>query len=173
MIIASRNSVVVAVTGSRNIEGTPSHFGANPSMHPIRKFLIANRKKIQHLVTGMAIGVDTNAAILCRALSIPYVAAIPFPNQEKRWDTEDQLLYKELLEDASGIFLVSKGGYSKKKFLTRNKWIVDNSDYLLSIWNGKSKGTLHCMNYAVKQNKTVFLYHLGERRWILGPGKRW
>jgi len=34
----------------------------------------------------------------------------------------------------------------------RNKWIIDNSDELLAVWNGERKGgTFSAINYAEKK----------------------
>jgi len=38
--------------------------------------------------------------------------------------------------------------YTPKLYLGRNRQIVDNSDLLISIWDGKSKGTKYTVDYA-------------------------
>jgi len=38
-------------------------------------------------------------------------------------------------------------------YFARNKQIVDNCDFLIAFWNGKSGGTKMTINYAKQQNK--------------------
>lgn len=49
--------------------------------------------------------------------------------------------------------------YHPKYYLERNKQIVDESDYVLAFWDGKSKGTKYTINYAKKQKKDLAIIH--------------
>jgi hypothetical protein len=40
-------------------------------------------------------------------------------------------------------------------YYTRNKQIVDNCDFLIAFWDGKSGGTKMTINYAKQQNKKI------------------
>ncbi|PAD70641.1 hypothetical protein CHH83_02225 [Bacillus sp. 7586-K] len=37
----------------------------------------------------------------------------------------------------------------------RNEWMVDNSDYVIAVWDGTKGGTGNCVKYAQKQNKYI------------------
>ena len=39
----------------------------------------------------------------------------------------------------------------------RNKYMVDNSDLLLAVWNGKKGGTANTVKYARKKEKEVVI----------------
>ena len=39
----------------------------------------------------------------------------------------------------------------------RNEYMVDNSDYVIAVWNGKPSGTGNTVKYARKNNKMVLL----------------
>ena len=39
----------------------------------------------------------------------------------------------------------------------RNEYMVDNSDYVIAVWNGKPSGTENTVKYANKKNKVVLL----------------
>lgn len=56
------------------------------------------------------------------------------------------------------IYLPNWKIYGKSAGFIRNKQIVDNSDYIIAIWNGSSKGTKHSIDLAKGQGKTVFIY---------------
>jgi hypothetical protein len=44
--------------------------------------------------------------------------------------------------------------------LLRNFDIIDAADYIVAIWDGKSRGTLHALNYAKRKKKPVRIYRL-------------
>lgn len=47
--------------------------------------------------------------------------------------------------------------YSARHFFIRNKQIIDNSDRVLAIWDGASKGTEHGIKYSQKTGKQVMV----------------
>jgi uncharacterized phage-like protein YoqJ len=114
------------------------------------------------IITGMALGWDTAIATSCLNLGIPYIAAIPFEGQERRWKLEDKELYHHLLEYADKVVDVSLEVDDKLPPLTfptyyqhRNEWMVDNSDVLLALWNGGNGGTANCVRYAKGKRLTI------------------
>ena len=57
-------------------------------------------------------------------------------------------------------FLPKYSIYGRRATLVRNQEIVNNADLVLALWDSKSKGTKHSINYARKQNKEVFVINL-------------
>jgi len=37
----------------------------------------------------------------------------------------------------------------------RNIWMVDNCDFLISVWDGTSGGTKNCVDYAISKKKDI------------------
>lgn len=107
------------------------------------------------VITGMALGFDQYVAYACRALSIPYSAYVPFIGQESKWPATSQQIYRNLLEDASEIKIISPGGYASYKMQVRNEAIVDDSDQMLACFNGSLGGTANCVKYAIKKMKPI------------------
>jgi uncharacterized phage-like protein YoqJ len=108
------------------------------------------------VITGMALGWDMAVAFACKELEIPYIAAIPFLGQEKMWNKEYQDIYFRLLDAAQDIEIVSTGGYQPYKMELRNRWMVDNADMVIALYNGGEEGgTANCVRYAVATNKPV------------------
>ncbi len=107
-------------------------------------------------IVGMALGVDTLAAIELLYLKIPVIAAIPFEGQEKMWPEESQKLYWKILNHklVTKIY-VSDPGYARHKMQVRNVWMVDHTDILIGIWDGTEGGTFNCINYADKRKKRI------------------
>lgn len=105
-------------------------------------------------ISGMALGVDTWAAEACVELGIPFIAAVPFEGQDAVWPLDAQTRYRELLRSAAKVHVVSKGGFTRAKFLARNRWMVDHAQTVLAIWNGDpAGGTGACVRYAREQTK--------------------
>ena len=46
----------------------------------------------------------------------------------------------------------------------RNKEMAENSDSLIAIWDGYSRGTSTMLNYANKYNLRTFVYYYNENR---------
>lgn len=152
--------MIVGVTGHR-----PEGFGFNYDWKGdewlwLRQMYrgLFNSHATERVITGMALGVDTVVAGVCRDEGIPYVAAVPFEGQESRWPPTSQKLYHELLEAAEEVVIVSKGGYQPWKFHVRNQYIVDNSDLLIAGYTGiKTGGTASTIEKARKKNRPIII----------------
>jgi hypothetical protein len=55
-------------------------------------------------------------------------------------------------------FLADWDTHGKKAGYIRNIEMATYADVLLAIWDGKSKGTKHMIDYMKKLNKPVFIY---------------
>lgn len=53
------------------------------------------------------------------------------------------------------IFLPDWKKHGKGAGFVRNQLIIDNSDFVIAFWDGKSKGTLSSINIAKKQKKGI------------------
>ena len=111
--------------------------------------------------SGMAMGFDIVAAecvLLARELygkaAIKLICAVPFIEQSKKFPPEWLERYNAILSAADETILISdtyyKGCYDK-----RNKFMVDNSDYVVTWFDGHSGGTKNTINYAKKSGRTV------------------
>ena len=111
--------------------------------------------KPEKVISGMALGVDQWAANIAFKLKIPVLAAVPFDGQEKKWPDKSQSIYRKLLNKASEIVVVSPPGFTKEKMQIRNRFLVDQSDLLIAIFNGSPGGTANCIEYAKHTNKKI------------------
>jgi hypothetical protein len=55
------------------------------------------------------------------------------------------------------IFLADWKGKGKGAGYIRNHDIIENSDLVLAIWNGESRGTLHSLTLAKKKGLKIYL----------------
>jgi uncharacterized phage-like protein YoqJ len=85
------------------------------------------------------------------------ICAIPFREQADRWSFEWKLRYRELLKGADQVVQVCDS-YQRGCFHIRNRYLVDNCDLLIAIFNGEGKGgTAYTVNYAMKQGKEIVI----------------
>lgn len=100
------------------------------------------------VITGMALGIDTNAARVAYQMGLPYHAYVPFKGQEGRWPAARQADYHTALGLAASVVYTSSGGYNPAKMQVRNEYMADNCDVLLAYWDGSAGGTANCLRYA-------------------------
>jgi uncharacterized phage-like protein YoqJ len=100
------------------------------------------------VLTGMALGWDLAIARACDALAIPFIAYIPFKNQDSRWPPISSQEYRLLLAKAAEVVNVCSGEYAAWKMHARNNRLVNDCDKLLALYDGSPSGTGSCVRYA-------------------------
>ena len=106
-------------------------------------------------------GVDTYAANIVLNLKTQYPGitlecAIPCETQAVKWNERDRDIYYDLLAKCDKETLLQQN-YTSDCMQKRNEYMVDNSDYVIAVWNGKPSGTENTVKYAKKKNKVVLL----------------
>lgn len=109
--------------------------------------------------TGMAMGFDILAAetVLYFKTKIPYiklVCVVPFENQQNSYPPEWKERYEGILKYSDETVVLSKD-YHNGCYHNRNKYMVDNSDYVVTWYDGKPGGTRNTLLYAKKKLRTV------------------
>ncbi len=110
---------------------------------------------------GMAWGFDILAGEtvvmlkkMCPNEKIRLIAVVPFEGQEKSWSTDWQQRYHRLLKAADRIVYISNN-YTKDCYHKRNRYMVDNSDTVITFFDGKSGGTAATLRYAKTKQKQI------------------
>lgn len=114
----------------------------------------------EHFITGMALGVDMICGELMLELKQNYpnvkiTAAVPCYGQEKHWGSDTQCRYNNLITAVDNVVFVSKTGYYNGCMQKRNRYLVDNCDLLLAVFDGKAGGTMKTVEYAKKQSRRL------------------
>lgn len=119
-----------------------------------------------HFITGMALGVDLDFAEIIlwlrdkKELPITLECAIPCPNQTYRWKTDQINRYNLIIQRSNKTTLVSNS-YTPACMQKRNEYMIDNSDFVIGIWNGiENGGTWNAIKYAQAINKDLILIYL-------------
>lgn len=122
---------------------------------------LIEKEGVTHFISGVALGVDTYAAKIVLNLKTRYPditleCAIPCENQAEKWNERDRDVYYDLISKCDKETLLQQK-YSSDCMQKRNEYMVDNSDYVIAVWNGKPSGTGNTVKYAKKINKVVLL----------------
>ncbi len=116
------------------------------------------------IYTGMALGVDQAFAEAAFELkqqvpNITIEAAVPCYNQEVKWPISSRELYHSILDRCDNVVHVTKSTFTNDCMETRNRYMVDRSEIVVGVYDGKSGGTKNCINYALKQKKGIITIH--------------
>lgn len=135
-----------------------------------------NNYDIKKIYFGGALGVDQMAFDIVYSikrehnLNVQLILAIPFEEQPKKWfkkeDIErynkqkslaDSVVYVDTLDEYKHNFSIV-GEYHAVKMTKRNKYMVDNSDVIIAVWDCTPEGgTFNCVSYAKSKNKECII----------------
>lgn len=110
---------------------------------------------------GMAMGFDIIAAETVLAVKnafnepLKLVCVLPFKEQGESFSGEWKKRFFSVLEKADNIEVISEKYYSGC-YQKRNIYMVDNSDYVITWYDGKKGGTRNTIDYALKNGRQVF-----------------
>lgn len=110
--------------------------------------------------SGMAMGFDIIAAeavlLLKNAYKTPLklIAVVPFPEQKETFSPLWKKRYEKVLSECDCTITLSDK-YYQGCYQKRNEYMVDNSDYVLTWYDGKSGGTKNTMRYAEKKQRFI------------------
>lgn len=107
-------------------------------------------------ISGAALGVDTWAAEIVLEENGILSLAIPNVGQQNEWPVASQYRWLTLFREAHEVVFCDKGDYAPYKMMKRNKYMVDESDLVIAVYNGdKEGGTYNCVNYAIREQKEI------------------
>lgn len=112
------------------------------------------------LIIGMALGFDQACARAAINRGVPFIAAIPHALQPYLWPYAAQKRWAGLLDQASEVVNIHEQFYSREASFkpwmlhARNEYMVDQTEGLISLWNGEDKGGIAaCIHYAQRRGK--------------------
>lgn len=116
---------------------------------------------ITHFISGMAMGVDIYAAEIVLQLKEKYPhitleCAIPCETQANRWNDSWRNRYFDIIYRADAAKTLQTR-YTYDCLMKRNKYMVDNSDVVIAVWNGEKSGTGNTVRYAESCGKSIII----------------
>lgn len=135
-------------------------------IHDCCVHLIEN-EDIGVFINGLALGVDQWSAKVVLRLKKKYphiklISAVPCKNHSSKWKEESKKEWQHIIENSDEVVYVSEDDYTPYCMQKRNEWMVDNSDIVVSVWDGSKGGTANCVNYATKKKKRVVNLYKSE-----------
>ena len=114
-----------------------------------------------HFVSGGALGIDTLAALLVLEKretnpALTLEIAVPYPEQDERWDEKDRAVYRDILARADIVTVVSSG-YDPFAPRRRNEFMLDLSDAVIAVFNGSRGGTSQAVSSAYDRGLRLIL----------------
>jgi uncharacterized phage-like protein YoqJ len=119
------------------------------------------------VLTGLGLGAEQLGAEAAGLAGVPYVAVLPYPDQESVWPAASRDRYRRLLDGAqASVVLQAKQPESKQQagaaLARRDGWLARNADEALAVWNGEDQ--------FVGRLVRSLQDHLGEDEvWVLSP----
>lgn len=119
----------------------------------------SNRKALPHFISGMALGVDMYAAEIVLGLKSSYEgitleSAIPCESQAEKWTEKQRDRYFEIASKCDKETLIQHH-YTSDCMHKRNRYMVDQADFIIAVWDGRPSGTGKTVQYAQRQGKLV------------------
>ena len=114
---------------------------------------------VSYFITGMAMGVDMYAAEIVLDLKVNYPGlqlecAIPYEEQAMRWTNALRERYYDIASKCDKETMLQTH-YSSGCFQRRNRYMVDQADIVLAVWDGQPSGTGSAVKYALSKGKQV------------------
>ena len=125
----------------------------------VKKWLSEQLDKYEctEAISGMAQGADQIFAQAAVEKNIPLICCYPY--RKNFFHQEEQ----KILNKAKNIKFISEVYTGNRAYWFRDKYMVDNCDLLLAVWDGiKAGGTWLTINYAQKIGKPVIFYNFKE-----------
>lgn len=145
----------VSVTGHR-----PERIGEPAICHQVKQMMrmvlldIRSAERGVALLSGGARGVDLWAVEIAIKSSVPYELVLPFDDYAERWLDVDKAQLDYYRERALRIHTIGEPG--KAAYFKRNRYLVDNCDLLVAVYDGKpGGGTAYTVDYARSVGREV------------------
>ena len=121
--------------------------------------LLANSTTPLVGVTSLAIGADQLFATSVLQKEGTIEAVIPYPEYETSFEEEDKAAYRDLIARASKVRILPNKASVEEAYLEAGKAVVDSSDLMVVVWDGKPAkglgGTGDAVEYARQKGKKI------------------
>lgn len=127
----------------------------------------AYERGIRHFISGMARGTDLYFAegvleLRARHPEVTLEAARPCESQADAWPAEERARYERILDQCNYETLVQHH-YDRGCMQRRNRYMVDRSVLVLSVYNGEPKGgTAQTLLYAMRKGVDTEILELKD-----------
>ena len=117
-------------------------------------------KGVNTFYVGGAVGFDMLAAELLidlrdkEKVDIKIISALPFPEWRENWSENEKKRQDYIMEKSDEVFYVAKE-HSREAYLSRDRKMVDESEFCIAYCTRRSGGTAYTIRYAIKKGLQV------------------
>lgn len=132
------------------------------------QFALLYEKGVCRFYVGGALGVDMWAGEQLLKLKeqpgyeeIELMIVLPFEGYDARWDEWSRKRMRILRQKCTECLVVGKKN-SQENYIKRNCYMVDNSDYLIAVYDNErsiKSGAMQFVDYAEKKGLSIVLIH--------------
>jgi hypothetical protein len=123
---------------------------------------LEERQVVSEVNTCLAIGADQLFAEVALGLGLSVHAVLPFPDYDRTFAPKDLPQYRHLLIHST-IEVMPSAETDEDGYLIAGKRIVDLSDILFAVWDGKlargKGGTGEIVEYAIEKGRSVLHFN--------------
>lgn len=142
----------VAVTGHRVVK---KDFNVEELEKEINLLI---EKGCKYFFVGMALGFDSICFEILYKIKqkkdVKIIACLPCKEQDSLWNSVQKEVYRKNLKKADEIVIMSDE-YDNACMQKRNRYMVDNSAYLIAYLYRSSGGAYNTVKYAIENKKEV------------------
>ena len=123
--------------------------------------LILAKEGCRTFYCGMAMGFDIIAAETVLAVKnafsepLKLICVLPFENQSYNFPNDWKIRFNSVLQKCDEKIILAEK-YFTGCYQERNTYMVDNSDYVITWFDGQSGGTKNTIRYAKKIGRQIF-----------------
>lgn len=151
--------IKVGVTGRRDLSG----FNMTELINKVRMEL-ENLKRSHSrfiMLNSIAVGADQLCAQIGLELGYELICPLPFTEYRGDFSGKELELYNSLIGKANDYFIVSNSSNRDAAYLAAGKYIAENCDVLLVVWDGKAQkdtcGTDAVIAYAKSLERDIHI----------------
>ena len=114
---------------------------------------------------GMSTGIDLwigEILVELKTSQYPYIEIIavkPFLKHGSNFSISEKIIYKKIIDNSNEVVCINDA-YSKRSYLMRNRYMVENSNKLYAIVYNENSGTGYTIKYAKEKNLSVDILSL-------------
>jgi uncharacterized phage-like protein YoqJ len=146
----------IGITGHQKLNVSKSWQWVEQNIHEVVRKCLADLVGI----SSLAIGTDQIFAKLILRNGGTLHVIIPFEGYETKFDKENEEKYFSLLQQASLVETLPSHLSDEESYFAAGKRVVDLSDIVIAVWDGKPArglgGTADAVKYAIDSKKKVF-----------------
>lgn len=113
----------------------------------------------------LSLGWDTALMEAALDRELPITVYLPFQGVQSRWALHHRQRFGRILEKASGVQMVHRGGYEPWAYGAAIRACIDGSDLVFALWDGNDEHVERDLDYAETHGNRALNYWASWRKY--------